>query len=66
MNEERYEQTLDEIGKLQDRLQLLEDEDYMTAYYKGYSNGGQTLEEIKDEIDDLNERIAQLNREIDE
>ena len=41
---------LELLGNLRNRLQRLEDTDYMTAYYKGYSASGLTLDEIKEEI----------------
>jgi len=43
-----------------------EDVDYMTAMYKGYSNSGETLEEIQDTIKDLHRQEASLQRQIDD
>jgi hypothetical protein len=38
----------------------------MTAMYKGYSNSGETLEEIQDAIKDLRQQEASLQRQIDD
>lgn len=38
----------------------------MTAMYKGYSNSGETLEEIQDTIKDLHRQEASLQRQIDD
>ncbi len=66
MNELAYENNLTLLGQLRDQLQRLEDTDYMTAYYKGYSSSGATLEEIKDEIQELQEQIKLLEEELDD
>ncbi|MBO1307912.1 hypothetical protein JZO70_17185 [Enterococcus sp. 669A] len=66
MNELTYENNLTLLGQLRDQLQRLEDTDYMTAYYKGYSSSGATLEEIKDEIQELQEQIKLLEEELDD
>ncbi|EEI20119.1 hypothetical protein HMPREF0497_1026 [Lentilactobacillus buchneri ATCC 11577] len=50
---------------MNEQVRQLEDVDYMTATYKGYSNTGLTLEEVKDEIDRLHQQIKTLNRELD-
>lgn len=47
-NELYDEFDLELLGNLRNRLQRLEDTDYMTAYYKGYSASGMTLDEIKE------------------
>lgn len=66
MDEINYERDLETLGQLRDRLQRLEDNDYMTAYYKGYSTSGATLEEIKEEIQSLQDQIAQLEESIED
>lgn len=66
MDEINYERDLETLGQLRDRLQRLEDNDYMTAYYKGYSTSGATLEEIKEEIQSLQEQIAQLEESLED
>lgn len=66
MNELTYENDLTLLGQLRDRLQRLEETDYITAYYKGYSSSGLTLEEIKDEIQELQEQIKDLEEILDE
>ncbi|WP_122646416.1 hypothetical protein [Enterococcus mediterraneensis] len=66
MDEINYERDLETLGQLRDRLQRLEDNDYMTAYYKGYSTSGATLEEIKEEIQSLQDQIAQLEESLED
>lgn len=66
MDEINYERDLETLGQLRDRLQHLEDNDYMTAYYKGYSTSGATLEEIKEEIQSLQDQIAQLEESLED
>ncbi|MGM0175126.1 hypothetical protein [Enterococcus sp. DIV0800] len=66
MNELQYENNLELLGQLRDRLQRLEDNDYMTAYYKGYSTSGATLEEIKEEIQLLQEQIREVEEQLDD
>ncbi|GKT04193.1 hypothetical protein [Furfurilactobacillus entadae] len=66
LNEDKYDYDVTLLGQLRDRLQRLEDNDYVTAYYKGYSADGLTLDEVNDAIDDLNHQIRRLERELDE
>lgn len=66
MNELTYENDLTLLGQLRDRLQRLEETDYITAYYKGYSSSGLTLEEIKDEIQELQEQIKDLEETLND
>ncbi|GAB0167706.1 hypothetical protein LSPCS325_11430 [Lysinibacillus sp. CTST325] len=66
MNELQYEHQLNLLGQLRERLRRLEDVDYMTAYYKGYSLSGETLEEIKEEINNLNVEISELENQVDD
>ncbi|EEI23269.1 hypothetical protein [Lentilactobacillus hilgardii] len=64
-SEDRFNQLITQLGSLNEQVRQLEDVDYMTATYKGYSNTGLTLEEVKDEIDRLHQQIKTLNRELD-
>lgn len=64
MDELRYEQELDLLGQLRARLQRLEDTEYMTAYYKGYSSSGMTVDEIKDAIEELTQEIQLLEEQL--
>ncbi|WP_427813462.1 hypothetical protein ACQKTA_08770 [Enterococcus sp. 22-H-5-01] len=64
MDELRYEQELDLLGQLRARLQRLEDTEYMTAYYKGYSSSGMTVDEIKDAIEELTQEIQLLEERL--
>lgn len=66
MKELDYENNLERLGQLRDRLQRLEDNEYMTAYYKGYSTSGATLEEINEEIQLLQEQIHELEEQLDD
>lgn len=66
MNELQYENNLVLLGQLRDQLQRLEETDYMTAYYKGYSATGATLEEIKAELQMLEAQIHKLEEELDD
>ncbi|BCA86476.1 hypothetical protein EsVE80_19990 [Enterococcus saigonensis] len=66
MNELQYESNIELLGKLRDKLQHLEESEYMTAYYKGYSINGATLEEVKEEIEQLYEEINELQTQLDD
>jgi len=66
MDELRYEQELDLLGQLRARLQRLENTEYMTAYYKGYSSSGMTVDEIKDAIEELTQEIQLLEERLAE
>ncbi|KRL55860.1 MULTISPECIES: hypothetical protein [Furfurilactobacillus] len=66
LNEDKYDYDVERLGQLRDELQRLEDNDYVTAYYKGYSSEGLTLDEVRDTIKDLEQQIRQLERELDE
>ena len=48
------------LGDLHQQLEQLENVDYMTAYYKGYSTQGDDLETIKEKIITTNEQIQQI------
>lgn len=60
MNELQYERDIELLGSLRNRLRQLEDSEYVTAYYKGYSSSGMTLDEVKDAIEELTEEIREL------
>ena len=66
MDDLNFDQRVAELGQLRDRLHRLEEDDYMTAYYKGYSSEGQTVDEIKDEISELRTQVEQLQNELDD
>ena len=61
----RLEELIDELGALNDRLRQLEDVDYMTAYYKGYSSSGQTVDEINEAMRDLEMRVSDYEAQIE-
>lgn len=66
MDDLNFDQRVAELGQLRDRLHRLEEDDYMTAYYKGYSSEGQTVDEINDEISELRIQVEQLQSELDD
>ncbi|WP_353886837.1 hypothetical protein [uncultured Secundilactobacillus sp.] len=63
---DRLEEMIEELGALNERLRQLEDVDYMTAYYKGYSTSGETLEEVKEQMQAIRNRIERLERQIED
>jgi hypothetical protein len=64
MNGFDYDLLLQTLGMMQERLRNLEENEYITAYYKGYSNEGFTLEEIKDEILSLTQEIKVIENQL--
>lgn len=66
MNEIQYEKQLNVLGQFRERLRQLEEVDYVTAQYKGYSTSGATLEEIKEEITFLTVKISKLEKKLDD
>lgn len=66
MNELQYEKDIELLGSLRNRLRQLEDTDYVTAYYKGYSSSGMTLDEIKDAIEELTQEIRELEDQMED
>lgn len=57
MNDVEYDQTIKKLGSLRERLRRLEEDDYVTASYKGYSSDGLTLNEILEAIQSVNKSI---------
>ncbi|WP_125702646.1 hypothetical protein [Lacticaseibacillus daqingensis] len=55
-----HEALVRQLGALRQRLTQLEDVDYMTAYYKGYSASGDDLAAVQAEIETVTARIARL------
>ncbi|HAT55725.1 MAG TPA: hypothetical protein DCW31_10915 [Lactobacillus sp.] len=66
LNDNQYDYDIERLGKLRDELQRLEDNDYVTAFYKGYSSEGLTLEEVRENIRELEGQVRQLERQLDE
>ncbi|WP_125711054.1 hypothetical protein [Lacticaseibacillus porcinae] len=52
------------LGDLHQQLEQLENVDYMTAYYKGYSSQGDDLETIKEKIATVNDQIQQVEDQL--
>lgn len=65
-NPNHYEELITQLGRVNDRLEQLENVDYMTATYKGYSSDGSTVDEIEDEIKELRQQARTLERELEE
>lgn len=66
MNEIDYDTTLTLLGQLREKLQRLEETDYITAYYKGYSASGMTLAEIQEATVELTEQILEIERYLED
>lgn len=52
------------LGTLHQQLEQLENIDYMTAYYKGYSTQGDDLETIKEKIITVNAQIQRTEDQL--
>lgn len=52
------------LGTLHQQLDQLENVDYMTAYYKGYSTQGDDLETIKEKISATNDQIQRTEDQL--
>lgn len=50
MTDREYDQMIEELGNLRERVRQLEENEYVTATYKGYSSEGLTLSEVIEEI----------------
>ena len=64
MDEFHYEQTVKQLGKLNERLRQLTETDYATAMYKGYSASGLTLAEVQAEIAATESQISRLEERL--
>lgn len=62
----QLDELIEQLGYLNERLRQLEETDYMTAYYKGYSTSGETLEEVKEQMDDLRGQIVSVERQVED
>lgn len=62
---ETHDALIQRLDRLHQQLEQLENVDYMTAYYKGYSTAGDDLETIKAEIDSVTEQIQQVEARLD-
>lgn len=59
------DQVIAQLGAANDQLHQLEDIDYPTAQYKGYSASGDTLEEVQARIRATQTRIDRLQAQLD-
>lgn len=64
-NEFKLEQLISQLGQVNDRIERLENVDYMTAMYKGYSASGETVEEVLDEIESLRDQAEVLTTQLE-
>lgn len=60
MADREYDQMIEELGNLRERVRQLEENEYVTATYKGYSSEGLTLSEVIEEIETTNQAIEVL------
>ncbi|KRK98569.1 hypothetical protein FD04_GL000301 [Secundilactobacillus odoratitofui DSM 19909 = JCM 15043] len=65
-NEVQLDQLVTQLGQVNTSIERLENVDYMTAMYKGYSAAGETVDEIVGEIDDLREQASLIEAQINE
>ncbi|MCT2909397.1 hypothetical protein EFT87_12120 [Schleiferilactobacillus harbinensis] len=63
---DQFDTLIEQWGQLNERARQLEDVDYITASYKGFSNEGLTLDEVKDQITEVHHQIATLERQLDD
>lgn len=59
------DQVIAALGVANDRLNRLEEVDYVTAAYKGFSASGDTLEEVQAAIDETQAQIESLQHQLD-
>lgn len=64
MDEFHYEQTVKQLGKLNERLRQLTETDYATAIYKGYSASSLTLAEVQAEVAATESQISRLEERL--
>lgn len=66
MADREYDQMIEELGNLRERVRQLEENEYVTATYKGYSSEGLTLSEVIEEIETTNQAIEVLKARLDD
>ncbi|MDN5575217.1 MAG: hypothetical protein L0G32_04465 [Pediococcus sp.] len=66
MTDREYDQMIEELGNLRERVRQLEENEYVTATYKCYSSEGLTLSEVIEEIETTNQAIEVLKARLDE
>lgn len=66
MTDREYDQMIEELGNLRERVRQLEENEYVTATYKGYSYEGLTLSEVIEEIETTNQAIEVLKARLDD
>ncbi|GEL15950.1 hypothetical protein [Pediococcus cellicola] len=66
MTDREYERLIEELGNLRERVRQLEENEYVTATYKGYSSEGQTLSEVVEEIETTNQAIQVLEERLED
>lgn len=63
---DQFDTLIEQLGQLNERARQLKDVDYITASYKGFSNEGLTLDEVKEQITEVHHQIATLERQLDD
>ena len=66
MTDREYDQMIEELGNLRERVRQLEENEYVTSTYKGFSSEGLTLSEVIEEIETTNQEIEVLKARLDE
>ncbi len=61
---DQFERVIQALGQANDRLYQLEEVDYVTAAYKGFSASGATLDEVQEEIATTRATIQKLTRRL--
>ncbi|WP_225047645.1 hypothetical protein [Lacticaseibacillus kribbianus] len=63
-DEARLDRLIQQLGEANRRLQQLVDVDYPTAAYKGFSQNGDTLADVKAAIDEAEARVQRLEEQL--
>ncbi|TYC47857.1 hypothetical protein ESZ50_10915 [Weissella muntiaci] len=64
-HDENSEQLLARSSELNDYLQRLENSEYISVKYKGYSSAGLTLAEVMEEIENVQVELEKISNELD-
>lgn len=65
MNSTEYDRLVNRLGNLRENLRQLEDVEYMTALYKGYSSSGLTLNEVNEKMAQVDHSISTLEKRLE-
>ncbi|MCH4170945.1 MAG: hypothetical protein LKF36_06950 [Lactobacillus sp.] len=64
MDDAKFDRLIAQLGQLNEQLRQLEDVDYITASYKGFSASGATLVEVQADIATTQRKIALLQAQL--